>query len=132
VAVMDFETRGTFSADIKNGAGSGATGIIQFLPKTAVALGTSTEELALMSRSEQLVYVEKYLDQFGSRIRGGEVDDVYMAVLYPKAIGKPDGFALFTRGTKAYEQNKGLDTNGDGQVTKFEAAAKVKSKFFGY
>ena len=131
IAVMDFETGGTFSTDVRNAAGSGATGLIQFMPKTAAALGTSTEELATMSRSEQMQYVRKYFAQF-PQIKGGNVDDVYMAVLWPKAIGKPDGYPIFRRGTIAYRQNAGLDTNGDGTVTKFEAARKVSQKFYGY
>ena len=133
LAVMDFETGGTFDVAQKNAAGSGATGLIQFMPKTARSLGTSVEELAGMSRAEQMVYVEKYLDQFAGKIRGQKgVDDIYMAVLWPAAAGKPDGYPIFKSGTIAYEQNKGLDTNGDGTVTKFEAASKVKQKFHGY
>jgi len=132
LAVMDFETGGTFDTSERNAAGSGATGLIQFMPSTAEALGTSTEELSRMSRAEQLVYVERYFDQFQGRIQGGSVDDLYMSVLWPRAIGKADGYPIFQQGTIAYEQNRGLDTNGDGQVTKFEAAAKVKAAFYGY
>jgi len=132
MAIMQFETGSTFSTDVRNAAGSGATGLIQFMPSTARALGTTTDELAGMTRVEQMDYVEAYFDQFGSRIQGGEVDDLYMAVLWPAAIGKPDGYPIFQQGTRAYEQNAGLDTNGDGAVTKFEAAAKVKAAFYGY
>lgn len=131
LAVMDFETGGTFDTGVKNAAGSGATGLIQFMPKTAEALGTTTEELAKMGRVQQMEYVFKYLDQFNVNWRQAEVDDVYMAVLYPAAINKPDGFVLFRSGTTAYEQNAGLDTNGDGTVTKFEAASKVRKRFYG-
>jgi len=132
MAIMQFETGSTFSTNIRNAAGSGATGLIQFMPSTARALGTTTDELAGMTRVEQMDYVEAYFDQFGSKIQGGEVDDLYMAVLWPAAIGKPDGYAIFQQGTRAYEQNAGLDTNGDGTVTKFEASAKVKAAFYGY
>lgn len=132
VAIMDFETGGTFGTDTVNGAGSGATGLIQFMPKTARSLGTSVEELSQMTQVEQMDYVEAYFDQFGSKIQGGQVDDLYMAVLWPAAIGKPSGYPLFQQGTTAYTQNAGLDTNGDGTITKFEAAAKVKAHFNGY
>ena len=37
-------------------------------------------------------------------------------------------FVLFRRGTIAYDQNRGLDANGDGLVTKDEAAQRVRSK----
>lgn len=132
MAIMDFETGGTFNPAEPNQAGSGATGLIQFMPKTARSLGTSTAELAQMSQTEQLVYVEKYFDQFGSRLEGGNVDDLYMAVLWPKAIGKPDGYPIFRSGTIAYRQNAGLDHNKDGTVTKYEAATKVRRTFYGY
>lgn len=129
LAVMDFETGGTFSTNIRNAAGSGATGLIQFMPKTARSLGTTVEQLARMTRGQQMVYVRKYFKQF-PQIKGGSVDDVYMSVLWPKAIGKPPGYPIFRKGTKAYTQNAGLDTNKDGTVTKFEAAAKVRQRFY--
>ena len=46
MACMAFETAETFRADIRNAAGSGAVGLIQFMPTTAAALGTTTEFLA--------------------------------------------------------------------------------------
>lgn len=128
-AVMAFETGGTFNPAEKNKAGSGATGLIQFMPETAEGLGTTTDELAKMSRTEQMKYVEKFLSNKG--ISGKGLSDLYMAVLFPAAVGKPDNFVLFGKGAiegytgKAYEQNKGLDANNDGSVTKAEASAKV-------
>ena len=50
-AVMSFETGGTFDPAQKNMAGSGATGLIQFIPSTAEGLGTSTSELARMTKN---------------------------------------------------------------------------------
>ena len=128
-AVMAFETGGTFNPAEKNRAGSGATGLIQFMPSTAEGLGTTTDELAKMSRTEQMKYVEKFLSNKG--ISGKGLSDVYMAVLFPAAVGKPDDFVLFGKGAmsgftgKAYEQNSGLDANNDGSITKAEASAKV-------
>ena len=129
MAVMSFETGGTFDPGIRNAAGSGATGLIQFMPSTAAGLGTSTGALAGMSRVQQMQYVEKYLSNKG--VKGGNLSDLYMAVLFPAAVGKPDDFVLFGRGAmsgytgRAYDQNRGLDKNGDGSVTKAEASAKV-------
>lgn len=128
-AVMGFETGGTFDPSIKNQAGSGATGLIQFMGSTAKGLGTTTDELAGMTRTEQLVYVDKYFS--GKGIEGGSLSDIYMAVLFPAAVGKPDDFVLFGKGAMsgytgiAYEQNKGLDKNNDGSVTKAEASESV-------
>jgi hypothetical protein len=132
MAIMDFETGGSFDPAEPNQAGSGAIGLIQFLPETARSLGTTNAKLAQMSKIEQLVYVEKYFDQFGDRLSGGNLDDIYMAVLWPKAIGKPDGYVLFRRGTEAYGQNSGLDHNEDGTITKYEAATEVRRTYYGY
>lgn len=128
-AVMNFETGGTFNPAEKNKAGSGATGLIQFMPDTAKALGTTTDDLAKMSRAEQLKYVDKHFA--GKGIEGGSLSDVYMSVLFPAAIGKSDDFVLFGEGAmsgytgEAYDQNKGLDLDGDGRITKAEASSKV-------
>lgn len=115
LTVMSFETGGTFDPAVKNRAGSGATGLIQFMPSTARALGTTTDALARMRPEEQLDYVEQYLKPYAGRMRSQQ--DAYMAVLYPQALGKPASHVLFQQGTRAYEQNKGLDPQQTGQVT---------------
>lgn len=130
-AIMHFETGGSFNPAQPNMAGSGATGLIQFMPSTAQGLGTSTQALAGMTRVQQMAYVEKYLKNAGVK-PGMGLDDLYMSVLFPAAVGKPDSFVLFGRGAmsgytgRAYSQNAGLDKNGDGSITKAEAAAKVR------
>jgi hypothetical protein len=124
MAVMGFETGGSYSPSVKNKAGSGATGLIQFMPATAKGLETSTEQLAKMSAIQQLDYVEKYMSRQAGRLKS--LEDVYMAVLYPKAVGQPSDGAIFNRGTKAYTQNAGLDINKDGKVTPAEATEKVR------
>lgn len=48
-----------------------------------------------------------------------------MAILWPRAIGKPSSHVLFAQGSREYQQNKGLDENDDGVVTKVEAANRV-------
>jgi hypothetical protein len=134
LAVMSFETGGTFSPSVKNGANSGATGLIQFMPETAAGLGTSTSALATMSQEEQMDYVCKYFDSYKIANNGGQpklqsLEDLYMAVLLPTAIGKSNDSVLFTPGTIAYDQNGALDTNfSDGGVTKGEASQKVKEQ----
>lgn len=121
-----FETAGTFRADVKNMAGSGATGLIQFMPSTARSLGTSTEELEKMSVLEQLDYVYAYFAPYSGRLES--VGDVYMAILWPIAIGKPAEYPLWSQSTRptTYRQNSGLDTNNNGVVTKQEAVARLE------
>ncbi|CAN5695673.1 hypothetical protein BH20ACI4_BH20ACI4_11470 [soil metagenome] len=66
LAVMSFETGGSFNPAIRNGIG--ATGLIRFLPSTARGLGTTTDALGRMSSVEQLRFVEKYFDQPAQQI----------------------------------------------------------------
>lgn len=126
MAAMAFESGETFSPSIRNAAGSGATGLIQFMPSTAKGLGTTTTELAKMTAVDQLFYVEQYFKPYATRIHS--LSDMYMAILLPKYIGQPEESVLFSGGI-AYRQNSGLDTDRDGVVTKLEAASKVTEKF---
>lgn len=126
MAVMSFESGETFSPSIKNAAGSGAVGLIQFMPATAKQLGTTTAALAAMTAEDQLDFVAKYFRQFKKPLL--TIEDVYMAVLLPSAIGKGSDFVLFRKPSKAFDQNKGLDINKDGLITVGEAADKVRKK----
>lgn len=130
MACMAFESGESFSAGIRNAAGSGAVGLIQFMPQTAAALGTSTAALARMSAVQQLDIVAAYFNPWRGKLR--TLEDVYMAILWPAAVGKPNTFVLFDKGDtahpKRYIQNAGLDWNRDGKITKAEAAAKVRAK----
>lgn len=121
MAVMFFETGGTFRSDIPNAAGSGAVGLIQFMPQTARQMGTSSEALAKMSALEQLEWVDKF---YGSHnFSGSDPRDGYLAVFYPGALGKPDSWELPSR---VYEQNKGLDRDRNGIITAGEIRATIE------
>ena len=124
ISAIAFETGETFSPSIKNR--NGATGLIQFLPDTAVELGTSTADLAVMTAVDQMDYVEKYFDPYKNRLK--TIEDVYMAILWPAAIGKANSWVLFSQPSAYYDRNSGLDIDKDGHVTKKEAAAMVKAK----
>jgi hypothetical protein len=124
MACMAFESRETFTSDILNQSGSGAIGLIQFMPATAEWLNTTMDELAQMSPIEQLEYVRKYFLPYKGRVKTPE--DIYMAILWPKAIGKDPDTAIFKAGTKVYAQNSGFDKNPyDGEITPRECAAAV-------
>jgi murein DD-endopeptidase MepM/ murein hydrolase activator NlpD len=126
MACMAFETGETFSPGVRNAAGSGATGLIQFMPSIATMLGTTTTALAAMTAEAQLDYVARYFLPYRGRLR--TVEDLYMAILWPAAIGKPPDHVLFAAPKKSYAQNRGLDRDGDRRVTKREAAAAVQAK----
>ncbi len=124
MAVMSFETGGTFSPSIPNKAGSGAVGLIQFMPATARGLGTTTEKLTAMTAEAQLDFVEKHFRPFRGRLN--TIEDAYMAVLFPRAVGKGNDFVLFESPSVAFRQNKGLDIDGDGRITVSDASFKVR------
>lgn len=128
MACIAFESAETFRADIRNAAGSGATGLIQFMPNTAAALGTSTAELAKMTPEAQLDVVYRYFRPYKGRMHN--LGDLYMAILWPAGIGKPDHWPLWERQSRptTYRQNSGLDVNKDGTITRGEALTKIQQK----
>ena len=109
-----FESGGTFSPCVLNKAGSGAIGLIQFMPATARSLGTSMVALGRMSAEDQLLYVHKYFERFTGRLP--TLADLYMAILWPSAIGKVDATPIFVAGSREYEQNRGLDKDQIGRA----------------
>lgn len=131
--VISFETAGSFSPSILNFAGSGAVGLIQFMPTTAKILGTTAEALAAMTAEDQLTFVEKYFKSFTGKLH--TLDDVYLAVFYPAAIGKPSEFVVFDKAgtvgckkadpTVCYRQNAGFDKTGKGYITVADITAAV-------
>lgn len=127
---MAFETGRTFSASIKNAAGSGAVGLIQFMPQTAAGLGTTTEALARMTAEDQLRFVWKYFERWRGKLKN--LGDVYMAILWPSGVGKPDSHVLFKKTgdkPKLYLSNKGLDLDLDGEITRKEVTTKVRAHY---
>ena len=120
--IIAFESANTWSPSVKN-PGSSATGLIQFMGATAKSLGTTTAELAAMTRDQQMVYVDKYLQQYKGKIKN--LGDLYMAVHWPAGIGKDEAYVMYREGSAEYAGNKNLDTNGDGTVTRGEAIQRV-------
>lgn len=127
LAIMYFES-GLNPAAINSK--SNAAGLIQFIPSTAKSYGTSTRELLAMTAEAQLDYVWLHFKGIKKSIK--TLEDAYMAVLYPSAVGKPDTTVLFTKDDPKtgdeYEANEGLDANKDGEITIREAVDKVIKK----
>lgn len=128
MACMAWESAESFRPDIRNAAGSGATGLIQFMPSTAVSLGTSTAKLAKMTAEDQLNYVYKYFRPYAGRLNN--LGDIYMAILWPAGVGKSDEYVLWNKANKptTYRQNAGLDINKDQRITRGECLVKIKEK----
>ena len=107
---------------------SRATGLIQFMPKTAEGLGTSVYELENMSAVQQLDYVERFLIKAkrsagfsdGERLSAGQL---YALVFLPARAKRE---VLTVKGEKFYDYNSATDTNGDGKITRAEMDARAK------
>jgi len=97
---------------------TGATGLIQFMPATAASLGTSLEALKNMSNVQQLDYVLKYLKPYRFKIQS--YIDLYFAVFFPLAIGKPLAWVFEAKNLAASliaRQNPAFDLDKNGTLT---------------
>ncbi len=114
-AVMNFESN--LNSKAVN-TSTGATGLIQFMPATAIALGTTTEQLYNMSNVAQLDYVYKYYQPYKSKLVS--VQDLYLATFFPAALTKADSYVLRTDTIAAdtiARQNPIFDSVKKGYVT---------------
>jgi hypothetical protein len=112
--LMWFETGHTLNHKIQNSIG--ATGLIQFMPKTAIGLGTTVDKLKTMSNVEQMNYVQKHLAIFKGKYK--DWVDLYCAIFWPVAVGQPDDFKI-TNDLVA-KQNPLFDINKDTDIQKNE------------
>ncbi|NLO72299.1 MAG: lytic transglycosylase domain-containing protein [Porphyromonadaceae bacterium] len=98
---------------------SNATGLIQFMPKTALSLGTTVAALKLMTNVEQLAWVYKYFLPYKGKMHS--VYDVYKAVFFPASLGKPKDWVFQTSTLSAKtiaDANKIIDNfPRDGKIT---------------
>jgi len=127
MSCMAFETGETFSPKIENAKGSHAVGLIQFTAIDAKDLKTTLAALKQMSDIEQLDYVRAHFKRFRGKL--SSLDDVYLAILYPKAIGCEPDDVVFRKGTIQYVQNSGLDADKNGEITVREISAKVHAAY---
>lgn len=129
-----FETGESFSPSVKN-PHSSASGLIQFMDATCEELSKrwgetiTTRELRSMTVEQQLPWVWKYFRMQIERVGNATtIEDVYMLIYWPSAVGKPLDQKLHSKGTSAYAVNSGLDVNKDGVITKREAGLLVRKK----
>lgn len=141
MAIMAVETVSSFRPCIRNPY-SNATGLIQFMPKTALSLGTNIDRLCGMSQTQQWRYVEEYLRRaIRANGRPRDLGSAYMLVFTPiytqspssKVMYRHDGGACRIGGRMrktAYCQNQVYDyAPKDGLITKFEASEAVRKRF---
>jgi hypothetical protein len=129
MAVMNFESAGTFSPSVPNAAGSDGVGLIQFT-KGGGYTQEELDKIASKTPEDQLDDVRDYLMRHKGNLHS--LADVYMTVLWPEAVGKDDDHPLFqysnpAKTQRAYQQNQGLDRGNKGYVTKADAAASLQA-----
>ena len=103
-----------------------ATGLIQFMPDTALNLGTTTVALYRMDAITQLQYVYQYFKGWAGRIKS--YYDLYFVTFFPLAIGKPDDYILETPTKSRFtiaRQNPFFDVNKDGKLTVGEIRGRM-------
>lgn len=130
--VISFETAGTFSPSIVNRAGSGAFGLIQFMPQTAKnILGTATTDEAV-SRGLRMSFSEQMQKMVVPYFRGRpmkSLEDVYLAVFYPAAMNKPGSWVIGTAPGAVYRQNAGFDKTQKGYITREDVTSKLRALY---
>lgn len=105
-----------------------ATGLIQFIPATARALGTTTLALKKMTRVQQMDYVYQYLLPFKGKLNS--YYDVYLVIFFPAAIGKDDNYVFETKSisrTAIARSNPAIDINKDSMITLAEFKQYIKN-----
>jgi len=113
--------------------GSQATGLIQFMPSTAQGLGTTVGALAGMTGTDQLVYVQKYLQNVQNTYGPDcmpDVTSIYLAIFYPRALAEGMDFVLGSEVSDNYaaevaKANPGFDIGSKGFITKGDMYAWI-------
>lgn len=100
---------------------SGASGIIQFMPSTARNLGTTVEKIREMSFYRQLRYVDKYLVSLNKSKLINTYEDFYLAIFYPRALGKDLNYTIGAKNSKVVDLNRSI-ANERGIITKKDVA----------
>lgn len=121
MAIINFESAGTFSPSITNSLGY--TGLIQFGNAAARMVGTTTTALRAMTAVQQLDYVERYYKGWYKTLKIPFPDsfiDTYLITFFPAAVNKGLDFIIKSNGISAAalaKANPIFDINKDKQVT---------------
>jgi hypothetical protein len=109
LACMNLETGRTFDPAITNSLGY--TGLIQFGTPAATLCGTTTASLREMDRVTQCDYVQKYFigNRLAQKAPNPRLVDLYLTILWPAAVGRPDDYVVFPAGSREYNANPGFD-----------------------
>lgn len=107
-----------------------ATGLIQFMPATLKGLGWADgpDDFAKLDADDQLPFVEKYFAPYAGQGLGS-AGRLYQATFLPATLpGSDESTVIAAPGgpnADAYNSNKVLDTNHDGQITVGDLTARI-------
>ena len=133
--IMEFESGMDPSKD--NGKGSGAVGLIQFMPDTIKMWpNLSREKVKQMPASEQLLLVYDFYKR-NNLPAGADLPTMYMFTYMPAAANKPDDFVLAKKGAykkkiwdvdmgKNWDQNSGFAAEAERQGRDYFTVGDVK------
>ncbi|MGB1241347.1 MAG: transglycosylase SLT domain-containing protein [Chitinophagales bacterium] len=126
MAIMHSESK--LDASVVNLKGSGATGLIQFLPTTAINMDITVEQMRNLNHIQQLDYVYEYLRdvQKTRKVSFENITDLYLSILYPVAVGQEAAFVLYRSPSSTYQKNSGLDENHNGEVSVKDIDLRMK------
>lgn len=129
LACIRFETADTFKTDIKNNV-SGALGLIQFMPAKLKEWGVNVDNFAQLSFENQLDYVFKFFEEYNYIKKCSFLEDYYLSIFYPSAVGKNPDNIIAKKGTELYSQNSSFDVHNRGYYTASDIAAPVIKSYW--
>jgi hypothetical protein len=114
-----------------------AVGLIQWMPDTLADYGLTGQDVYNMDALEQLDLVYRYLKPYTGQMN--TLFDVYFAVFFPKAIGKPGTYVLSTPTKSAAviaSQNSGYDVDKNLSIQRWEVEqtiiGRIRPMYVGY
>lgn len=111
-----------------------AVGLIQFTDPACRHIGTTREALADMSAVEQLDWVYRYFE--GNIGKINNAIDIYWTMCTNKPIGQNKDDVIFdsedTAGAGYYNNNSGMDHDGDGKITRGDLEEHLKIQLDDY
>ena len=131
LACMNLESARTFDPAIQNNLGF--TGLIQFGKPAAASLGTTTDVLKMMTRVQQMDYVQAYFSKLwgwpNSKCPSPTLGNIYLTILLPAfrfaAADQQIAVAGDPKSGSWYSANKGFDPQRLGYFTPAMVEATV-------
>lgn len=92
-----------------------AVGLIQFMPSTLRGYGYDGDHTTFrrLSAREQLPWILRFFRPY----RWQQPGDTYLAMAWPAALGKSDGYVIAEPGSKVWHANPSLRTSKTGPIT---------------